>query len=160
MKKSRGGSTCTTASCNAIIAWIKGIAPPQHYSPSDVPLAAINNPAILDQLQYPICLMILCQPRELPCRALVCTTCTVKWFMEFKCIEVKCPCCYTQLKLAELKPASQLITTRLKDAMVHCIACKWDLKAEEEKSVHYHWSTSLKFSTAFSLLAQCHSIYD
>lgn len=31
--------------------------------------------------------------------------------------------------------ASQLITTLLKDVMVHCIACKLDLKAEEEKSV-------------------------
>ena len=99
--------------------------------PPDVPLATINNPAILDQLQCPICLMILCQPLELPCRALVCTTCTVKWFMKFKCIEVKCPCCYTQLKPAELKPASQLITTLLKDVMVHCTACKQDAKAED-----------------------------
>ena len=86
----RGGSTCTAASCHAIIAWIKGIASP-HYSPPDVPLATINNPAILDQLQCPVCLMILCQPLELSCRALVCTTCTVEWFIEFKCIEVKCP---------------------------------------------------------------------
>ena len=32
---------------------------------------------------------------------------------------------------AELKSASQLITTLLKDVMVHCIACKRDVKAED-----------------------------
>jgi len=65
-------------------------------------------------------------------QALVCTTCTVKWFMEFKCIEVKCLCCYAQL---EPKPAPQLITTLLKDIMVHCIACKRDINI---KSENYH----------------------
>ena len=42
----------------------------------------------------------------------------IEWFMEFKCIEVKCPCCYMHTnKPAELKPAPQL----LKVIMVHCI---------------------------------------
>ena len=40
---------------------------------------------------------------------------------------------YTQLKPAELKLASQLIMTLLKDVMVHCIAYKRDVKAE-----YYH----------------------
>eukprot|EP00731_Ephydatia_muelleri_P001423 Em0001g1423a len=56
----------TTA--DIIIATIKGIAPPHH--PPDMPLSTLNNSAILDQLQCLICLELLCQPLELPCRAL------------------------------------------------------------------------------------------
>ena len=82
---------------DTITAIIKAIAPP-HYPP-DVPVSCSNNPAILKQLQCPICLEILCQPLELPCRALVCTTCLVRWFEAFSCSDKKCPYCFTDTLL-------------------------------------------------------------
>lgn len=88
---------------DTITAIIKAIAPP-HYPPllpPDVPVRCSNNPAILEQLQCPICLEILYQPLELPCRALVCTTCLVRWFEAFSCCGVKCPCCFTDTLLLQ-----------------------------------------------------------
>ncbi|KAL5470661.1 hypothetical protein EMCRGX_G028663 [Ephydatia muelleri] len=60
--------SCLPTSADIIIATIKGIAPPHH--PPDMPLSTLNNSAILNQLQCLICLELLCQPLELPCRAL------------------------------------------------------------------------------------------
>eukprot|EP00731_Ephydatia_muelleri_P018553 Em0011g593a len=60
--------SCCPTTADIIIATIKGIAPPHH--PPDMPLSTLNNSAILDQLQCLICLELLCQPLELPCRAL------------------------------------------------------------------------------------------
>ena len=69
----RGSSTCTSASCNAITVWIKGLHHRTTHHHADVPNAMINNPAILDQLQC------LCQPPSFHAGHLyVCTTCTVK----------------------------------------------------------------------------------
>ena len=81
----------------------------------------------------PICIMIVCQPLELPCRALVCTDCTIQWFMASNCSEVKCPCCImdTPLIAAQLKPAPQLIQTLLADILVQCQTCRKEIRAGE-----------------------------
>ena len=96
-----------------IIAAISGIAPPMQtgLSVQDHIFASTNNPDILDQLRCPLCLTIVHQPLELPCRALVCTNCIVHWFMASNCSEVKCPCCILDTPLApsQLKPAPPLI---------------------------------------------------
>ncbi|KAL5515436.1 hypothetical protein EMCRGX_G000600 [Ephydatia muelleri] len=67
-----------THSPQKIIAGIRAIAPPTESLQDDHLLGSSNNPAILEQLQCPICLKILHQPLELPCRALVCTACLVE----------------------------------------------------------------------------------
>ena len=112
----------TTA--DIIIATIKGIAPPHH--PPDMPLSSLNNSAILDQLQCLICLELLCQPLELPCRALVCTTCMVRWFEVFSCSNVKCPCCFVDAPLlpSALKPAPPIIMVLLQDIHIECSSCR------------------------------------
>ncbi|KAL5517527.1 hypothetical protein EMCRGX_G003086 [Ephydatia muelleri] len=63
-----------------------------------------EQPAIIEQLQYPICLNIF---------------------------EVKCPCCFMQspIQPQQLKPAPPLVQTLLKDIMVKCERCKRDVKA-------------------------------
>ena len=77
--------------------------------------------------------MIVCQPLELPCRALVCTDCTIQWFMASNCSEVKCPCCImdTPLIAAQLEPAPQLIQTLLADILVQCQTCRKEIRAGE-----------------------------
>ena len=114
-----------------IISEIRKIAPPRLYSLYHQTLSNMNNPAIIEQLQCPICLNILCQPLELSCRALVCTYCLVHWFMLFNCSEVKCPCCFmhSPIQPQQLKPAPPLVQTLLKDTMVKCERCKRDFKA-------------------------------
>ena len=116
-----------------IISEIRKIAPPRLYSLYHQTLLNMKNPAIIEQLQCPICLNILCQPLELSCRALVCTYCLVHWFMLFNCSEVKCPCCFMQSPIQpqqqQLKPAPPLDQTLLKDIMVKCERCKRDVKA-------------------------------
>ena len=114
-----------------IISEIRKIAPPRLYSLYHQTLSNMHNPAIIEQLQCPICLNILCQPLELSCRALVCTYCLVHCFLLFNCSEVKCPCCFMQSPIQPqlLKPAPPLVQTLLKDIMVKCERCKRDVKA-------------------------------
>ena len=75
-----------------IIKTIKAIAPPHH--PPDISHLAAQTIQLSLHVQS-----ILCQPLELPCRALVCTTCMVRWFEAFSCINVKCPCCFMDVPL-------------------------------------------------------------
>ena len=104
---------------------LPAIAPPPGYGIlDDHLLASSNNPAILEQLQCPICLRILHQPMELPCRAL----CMVEWFKVFSCSEVKCPCCFTDTPLTA---APQLIQTLLTDMVLECQACRKDIRGVE-----------------------------
>ena len=74
-----------------IIVAIGGIAP--GFSVQDRILASCNNADILDQLHCLLCLAIIHRPLELPCRALVCTDCMVRWFIASNSSGVKCPCC-------------------------------------------------------------------
>ena len=115
MQHPRGGFTYTTASCNLSIAWLKEL---HHYTTHQkmFPLAINNSCSHLGPAAMPNPL-----GNPLPTHALVCTTCTVKWFMEFTEVyrgvyrgEVS-----MLLEPAELKPASQMITTLLKGIMVH-----------------------------------------
>ncbi|KAL5494103.1 hypothetical protein EMCRGX_G015376 [Ephydatia muelleri] len=93
-------------------------------------LSTLNNSAILGQLQCLICLELLCQPLELPCRALVCTTCMVRWFEVFSCSNVKCPCCFVDAPLlpSALKPAPPIIMVLLQDIHVECSSCKKNIR--------------------------------
>ena len=95
-----------------------------------MPLSTLNNSAILDQLQCLICLELLCQPLELLCRALVCTTCMVKWFEVFSCSNVKCPCCFVDAPSlpSALKPAPPIIMVLLQDIHVECSSCKKNIR--------------------------------
>eukprot|EP00731_Ephydatia_muelleri_P021939 Em0014g530a len=123
-----------------IIAAISGIAPPMQtgLSVQDHIFASTNNPDILDQLRCPLCLTIVHQSLELPCRALVCTNCIVHWFMASNCSEVKCPCCILDPPLApsQLKPAPPLIQTLLVDIVVQCQQTCWKEIRAGEYSTH------------------------
>eukprot|EP00731_Ephydatia_muelleri_P003359 Em0001g3359a len=122
-----------THSPQKIIAGIRAIAPPTESLQDDHLLGSSNNPAILEQLQCPICLKILHQPLELPCRALVCTACLIEWFKVFNCSGVKCPCCFhdTPITAPQLKAAPLLIQTLLRDIVLQCQTCRKDIKACE-----------------------------
>ena len=99
---------------------LPAIAPPPGY------LMTTYWPAstILEQVQCPVCLRILHQPMELPCRAL----CMVEWFKVFSCSEVKCPCCFTDTPLTA---APQLIQTLLTDMVLECQTCRKDIRGVE-----------------------------
>ena len=90
-------------------------------------------PTIQQSLQCPICLRILHQPLELPCKVLVCTACLVEWFKVFNCSGVKCPCCFhdTPITAPQLKAAPLLIQTLLRDIVLQCQTCRKDIKACE-----------------------------
>ena len=69
-----------------------------------------------------------CQPLELPCRALVCTTCMVRWFEVFSCSNVKCPFVDAPLLPSALKPAPPIIMVLLQDIHVECSSCKKNIR--------------------------------
>eukprot|EP00731_Ephydatia_muelleri_P002959 Em0001g2959a len=118
-------------------------------------LGSSNNPAILEQLQCPICLKILHQPLELPCRALVCTACLVEWFKVFNCSGVKCPCCFhdTPITAPQLKAAPLLIQTLLRDIVLQCQTCRKDIKACDYGTHQCNGeSTKADLQTAFRVL--------
>ena len=121
-----------------IVSEIRKIAPPMLYSLYHQSLSNMNNPTIIEQLQCPICLNILCQPPELSCRALVCTDCLVQAIGSCSC-EVKCPCYFIQspIQPQQLKPAPPLIQTLLKDIMVKCVRCKRDIRAGDYDTHEY-----------------------
>ncbi|KAL5517069.1 hypothetical protein EMCRGX_G002537 [Ephydatia muelleri] len=144
-----------THSPQKIIAGIRAIAPPTESLQDDHLLGSSNNPAILEQLQCPICLKIVHQPLELPCRALVCTACLVEWFKVFNCSGVKCPCCFhdTPITAPQLKAAPLLIQTLLRDIVLQCQTCRKDIKACEYGTHPCNGeSTKVDLQTAFRVL--------
>ena len=144
-----------THSPQKIIAGIRAIAPPTESLQDDHLLGSSNNPAILEQLQCPICLKILHQPLELPCRALVCTACLIEWFKVFNCSGVKCPCCFhdTPITAPQLKAAPLLIQTLLRDIVLQCQTCRKDIKACEYGTHQCNGeSTKADLQTAFRVL--------
>eukprot|EP00731_Ephydatia_muelleri_P016632 Em0009g1056a len=114
------------------IAAICGIASPMQtgFSVQGHILASSNNPDILDQLRCPLCLVIKNRPLELPCRALVCTDCMVRWLMASNCSGVTCPCCIMDTPF-QMRPAPPLIQTLLMDIVVQCLTCGKNVQTGE-----------------------------
>ena len=83
----------------------------------------------IQHLKCPLCLEILSQPIELPCRSLVCASCATSWFtISASC---QCPCCFsdTPLDPSIINPAPSLITQLLRDVLVVCPTCQLDVKS-------------------------------
>ena len=114
-----------------LIVFIKSTAPPSLYLPDCTAPAPSddNNPSILEELKCSICWNLVCQPMELPCRALVCAQCFIDWLTASACVQ--CPCCTSDEALvpAAVKPASALVLMLLREVMVHCANCNRDVKA-------------------------------
>ena len=114
---------------NMIIGSVNKSAPPpvissEHSYPR--PPLAKDNLSVLDQLECPVCLDILTQPMELPCKAMACAQCIIHWVATTG--SVHCPCCYS-CEPMHIKPASNLVLSMLKDALVHCTMCTRDMRA-------------------------------
>ena len=81
---------------NMIIGCVNKSAPPPVISPEHPyprPPLAKHNLSVLDQLECPVCLDILTQPMELPCKAMACAQCIIHWVATTG--SVHCPCCYS-----------------------------------------------------------------
>ena len=114
---------------NMIIESVNKSAPPpvissEHSYPR--PPLAKDNLSVLDQLECPVCLDILTQPMELPCKAMACAQCIIHWVATTG--SVHCPCCYS-CEPMHIKPASNLVLLMLKDVLVHCTICTRDMRA-------------------------------
>ena len=92
--------------------------------PTDHFFVADDN--ILQHLKCPLCLEVVKQPLELPCKALVCTKCIRQWIV--MSADVQCPCCCDTAPLL-LNPAPTLVLKILGDLLIHCAACSRDIKA-------------------------------
>ena len=113
---------------NMIIGSVNKSAPPpvtssEHSYPR--PPLAKDNLSVLDQLECPVCLDILTQPMELPCKAMACAQCIIHWVGTTG--SVHCPCCYS-CEPMHIKPASNLVLLMLKDVLVHCTICIRDMR--------------------------------
>ena len=118
---------------------IHALAPPANIT--KVPMPSVSTKQILsmvDAVMCPICLDMLHQPIELPCRAYVCSSCLKEWIRVT--VRLKCPCCYsvTSLQPAELKQPPELIIRLLGDVMVHCTSCGTDVAARTYNTHHCH----------------------
>ena len=114
----------------AIIQVIEKLAPPAVITREPRPLLVASEVlSMADTLSCPICLEILNQPIELPCRVYVCCTCLVQHIKTSLCL--KCPCCYTtsDLQPEDLKSAPDLVVKLLSDIAVQCPSCKKDVIA-------------------------------
>ena len=84
-----------------------------------------------------MCLDILTQPMELPCKAMACAQCIIHWVATTG--SVHCPCCYS-CEPMHIKPASNLVLSMLKDVLVHCTMCTRDMRAamyEHHECTHH-----------------------
>ena len=115
-------------SANKLLKYIDSISPlplnalgdPNHC------LVADDNLSVLKDLKCPLCLEVVNQPLELPCRALVCAKCMKQWIVVSA--DVQCPCCYDPAPL-HLNPAPTLVLNILGDVLIHCAVCSRDIKA-------------------------------
>ena len=121
------------------------------------PPLAKDNWSVLDQLECPVCLDILTQPMELPCKGILCI---IHWVATTG--SVHCPCCYS-CEAMHIKPASNLVLLVLKDVLVHCTICTRDMWAgmyEHHMSAPHHlhmWSNDqLLNSSKGSVLRKVH----
>ena len=113
---------------NSLLKYIDTISP--------LPLNALDNPnscfvaddnlSVLQDLKCSLCLEVLNQPLELPCKALVCAKCIKQWIVVSA--DVQCPCCYDKAPL-HLNPAPTLVLNILGDVLIHFAACSRDIKA-------------------------------
>ena len=87
---------------------------------------ADDNLLVLQDLKCSLCLEVLNQPLELPCKALVCAKCIKQWIVVSA--DIQCPCCYDTEPL-HLNPAPTLVLNILGDVLIHCAACSRDIKA-------------------------------
>ena len=62
-----------------LIQHIRAIAPMTPLTPSTC-IANTQTLSAIDHLRCPICIEILSQPVELPCRAVLCAACIIRWF--------------------------------------------------------------------------------
>ena len=111
-----------------LIQHIRTIAPTTPLTHSTC-IANTQTLSAIDHLRCPICLEILSQPVELPCRAVLCAACIIRWLTFSAC--TRCPCCYSETPLdpAQINPASSLILELLQDIIVSCSLCKVEMKA-------------------------------
>ena len=112
----------------ALIQHIQTIAPKTAVPPS-THIADTQTLSAIDHLKCPVCLEVLSEPVELPCRAVLCATCITSWLTISA--SSQCPCCYSQTPLdpVHINPASSLILDLLGDILVYCPICKLEVKA-------------------------------
>ena len=111
-----------------LIQHIKSIAPTTTKTPYSH-ISDTQTMSAIDHLRSPVCLGILSQPVEPPCRAVVCAACIVGWLT--LSASSQCPCCYSETPLnpALINPAPRLILELLRDVLVTCSTCKVDVTA-------------------------------
>eukprot|EP00731_Ephydatia_muelleri_P011283 Em0006g177a len=116
---------------NKLLKYIDTISPLPLNALGDPPtnhcFIADDNLSVLQQLKCPLCLEVVKQPLELPCKALVCAKCIRQWIVVSA--DVQCPCCYDTAPLL-LNPAPTLVLNILGDVLVHCAVCSRDIRAK------------------------------
>ena len=120
-QKSKNPGRPKGAGPTVIIDHIRSIAPP--LSVSSLHVHKTQTVSAIEHLKCPVCLEILSQPVEMPCRALVCASCVISWLITSACS--KCPCCFsdTPLDPASINPAPSLILKLLGEVLVCCPVC-------------------------------------
>ena len=99
-----------------------------HIGPPFLDVSETQTLAAIEHLQCPICTDILSQPIELPCRALVCSSCIIEWLTISA--SSHCPCCFSEslLNPVSINTAPSLVLKLLGEVLVTCPACKAGVK--------------------------------
>ena len=92
-------------------------------------ISATQTLSAIDHLKCPVCLDILSQTVELPCRSLVCASYIISWLTTSA--SCQCPCCFsdTPLEPSSITPAPTLIWQLLGDVLVVCPICEVDVQS-------------------------------
>ena len=111
-----------------LVQHVQAIAAMTPLTPSTC-IANTQTLSAIDRLRCPIRTDILSHPVELPCRAVVCAACIIRWLT--LSASTRCPCCYSKTPLdpAHIDPASSFILELLQDIIVSCSHCKVEMKA-------------------------------
>ena len=126
VSKQPGQPKC--AGPKGIIEHIKSITPPITKLPISLHVSETQTLSAIEHLQCSVCMEVLSQPVELPCRALVCISCVVNWLTVSA--SSQCPCCFSESPLTStsIHPAPSLILKLVGDILVCCPACKVEVK--------------------------------
>lgn len=77
--------------------------------------------AIDEELQCPICTMVLKNPVQTPCKHAFCNNCIREWLS----VRLVCPVDRQQVTIADLRPPSRLLSNLLGKLLIKCDFCKF-----------------------------------
>lgn len=102
-------------------------------TPSTIPKHIKDSPLPRKDIECPICCNVLCQPIQLDCGAIVCSSCCHQWVET--ATQPSCPCCHKghPFSPASIRPAPDMVMSVLESLIITCSKCNSKLQSGQHR---------------------------